>query len=81
MTGHGRLDILIGAVSALVLTWMVLIVALWTGRPQGKLLSESLPLLPDLLRLLRRLAADHTQPAGIRVRLGLLPAYWPHRST
>ncbi|MFE7213235.1 YkvA family protein [Streptomyces sp. NPDC057611] len=32
-------------------------------------------LLPDLVRLLRRLAADKTLPKGVRVRLGLLMAY------
>jgi uncharacterized membrane protein YkvA (DUF1232 family) len=32
-------------------------------------------LLPDLLRLLRRLAVDRSQPAGVRIRLGLLLAY------
>jgi uncharacterized membrane protein YkvA (DUF1232 family) len=31
--------------------------------------------LPDVLRLIRRLAADDTQPRGIRVRLALLLAY------
>jgi uncharacterized membrane protein YkvA (DUF1232 family) len=32
-------------------------------------------LLPDVLRLLRRLAADRGLPAGVRVRLILLVAY------
>jgi hypothetical protein len=41
------------------------------GRPKSKLLSESLRLLPDLLRLLRRLAADRSEPAGVRIQLGL----------
>ena len=31
--------------------------------------------LPDLLRLIRRLAADKTMPTGVRVRLGLLLIY------
>jgi uncharacterized membrane protein YkvA (DUF1232 family) len=31
--------------------------------------------LPDVLRLLRRLAADKTLPRGVRIRLALLLAY------
>jgi uncharacterized membrane protein YkvA (DUF1232 family) len=75
MTGYLWADVLIGAAVALMLTWLLLVIALAVGRPQGKLLSESMRLLPDLLRLLRRLAVDRSQPAGVRVRLGLLLAY------
>ncbi len=75
MTGYLWLDILIGAGAALLVTWVVLVIALLFGRPRGRLLAESLRLLPDLLRLLRRLAADNTQPTGVRVRLALLLAY------
>lgn len=44
-------------------------------RPCGGLLTEALRILPDLLRLLRNLAADKTMPPGVRVRLALLLAY------
>ncbi|WP_211274299.1 YkvA family protein [Streptomyces chattanoogensis] len=49
-----------------------LLIALLLIRPKGALLSEAVRLLPDLVRLLRRLAADKTLPRGVRVRLGLL---------
>jgi uncharacterized membrane protein YkvA (DUF1232 family) len=75
MTGYLWADVLIGAAVALMLTWLLLVIALTFGRPRGKLLSESMRRLPDLLRLLRRLAVDRSQPAGVRVRLGLLLAY------
>lgn len=75
MTTHTWLDVLIGVGIALVATWLLLVIGLALGRPKGKLLSESLRLLPDLLRLLRRLAADKNQPPGVRIRLGLLLAY------
>jgi uncharacterized membrane protein YkvA (DUF1232 family) len=75
MTGHLWLNVLISIAVALLLTWLLLVVALAAGRPKGKLLSESMRLLPDLLRLLRRLAVDRSQPAGVRVRLSLLLAY------
>jgi uncharacterized membrane protein YkvA (DUF1232 family) len=32
-------------------------------------------ILPDALRLIRRLAADRTLPRGVRIRLALLLAY------
>jgi uncharacterized membrane protein YkvA (DUF1232 family) len=75
MTGHHWLDLLMGIVAGVVGAWLLLVAALAVGRPKGGLLTEALRLLPDLLRLLRRLAADKTQPAGVRVRLALLLAY------
>jgi uncharacterized membrane protein YkvA (DUF1232 family) len=38
-------------------------------------LRDALRLLPDLVRLLRRLAADPALPRGVRIRLGLLLLY------
>ncbi len=75
MTGSFWWDLLIGVASALVLAWLALIVVLILVRPWGGLLREALRLLPDVLRLIRRLAADRTLPRGIRIRLGLLLAY------
>ncbi|MEU4249960.1 YkvA family protein [Amycolatopsis sp. NPDC026612] len=75
MTGSFWGDLLIGVGCALLLTWLVLIVALLVIRPRGGRLREALRLLPDVLRLIRRLAADKTLPRGVRVRLGLLLAY------
>jgi len=60
---------------ALLVAWAALVVALVVARPKGALLGEAMRLLPDLLRLLRRLAADRTLPRGVRVRLGLLMVY------
>jgi len=75
MTGYDWLDVLIGVGVALLITWLLFIAALAIGRPKGSMLTESLRLLPDLLRLLRRIAADKHQAAGVRVRLVLLLAY------
>ncbi|MFN6555421.1 YkvA family protein [Mycolicibacterium septicum] len=66
---------LLGLGAALLLSWLVLVVALLVVRPRGNLLSEALRLLPDLLRLIRRLAADKSLPRGVRIRLGLLVVY------
>ncbi len=66
---------LISIGSALLLAWVALLIALLIARPDRARLTEALRLLPDLLRLLRRLAADRALPRGVRIRLGLLLAY------
>jgi uncharacterized membrane protein YkvA (DUF1232 family) len=68
-------DILIAIGAGVLLAWVALIAALVIVRPPGGLLREALRLLPDVLRLLPRLAADRTLPRGVRVRLALLLAY------
>lgn len=64
------------AVAGLVLVYLLGLAALWWySRRQADAVTvrEALRLLPDLLRLVRRLAADPTLPRSIRWRLlGLL---------
>jgi uncharacterized membrane protein YkvA (DUF1232 family) len=55
--------------------WLALIIALWLGRPDEVRARDALRLLPDLVRLLRRLAGDSSLPRGVRVRLWLLLGY------
>ena len=64
-----------GAGAALLLAWIILVIALVAARPGRAQLAEALRLLPDLLRLIRRLAADRNLPRGVRIRLRLLLAY------
>ena len=68
-------DILIALGGAIVVGRLALIVALVVVRPKGSLLSESLRLLPDMVRLLKNLTTDRTLPRGVRVRLALLMLY------
>jgi len=75
VTGSPWWDALISVAAALVLTWLALVVVLIFARPRGGLLREALRLLPDVVRLIRRLAADTTLPRGVRVRLALLLGY------
>ena len=75
MTGSFWLDLLIGAGTALLLAWLALVVALVLARPRGALLTEALRLLPDVLRLIRRLAADPGLPRGVRIGLGAVLVY------
>jgi len=72
---HWWWQALISIAVALLLIWIALLIALLAANPGKAQLKEALRLLPDLLRLLRRLAADRTLPRGVRVRLGLLLVY------
>jgi uncharacterized membrane protein YkvA (DUF1232 family) len=69
------LRVLLAIGTALILIWLALVVALLVVRPKGSLLAEALRLLPDVLRLLRRLAGDRSLPRDMRVRLWLLLGY------
>jgi uncharacterized membrane protein YkvA (DUF1232 family) len=75
MTGSFWWDFAIGIAAALVLAWLALVIALAVARPRGGLLREAVRILPDVLRLIRRLAADPTLSRGVRVRVALLLAY------
>lgn len=68
----------IGALSGLLLLYAVLLMLLWGSarRHPGTVTARgALRLLPDVLRLLRRLAADRSLPVGVRVRLALVLVY------
>jgi uncharacterized membrane protein YkvA (DUF1232 family) len=69
------LKLLLGLGVALAVTWVLLLVGLALARPKGPMLREGMRLLPDLLRLLPRLARDPAVPRGVRVRLWLLLGY------
>lgn len=75
MWGSWWLDVLFGLAAGLVLVWIALVVVLIIARPRGGLLREALRLLPDLLRLLPRLAGDRGLPRSVRVALALLLGY------
>ncbi|TWF93342.1 YkvA family protein [Saccharopolyspora dendranthemae] len=66
---------LLGVAAGLLVVWLALVVVLLVMCPRKGMLSEALRLLPDTLRLLRRLAADPGMPRGVRIRLGGLLAY------
>ena len=64
-----------GAAAGLLLMWAGLLVVLWRAKPDGDGLRDALAVLPDVLRLVARLARDASLPRGLRVRLWLLLAY------
>ena len=68
-------QVLLSVIGGLLLLWLVMLAVLWRLRPDGMTTSAALRLLPDLVRLVGRLAADRDLPRGVRVRLWLLLAY------
>ena len=69
--------ILIGVAGGIVILWLALVAVLWRVRGRFDLdtLRGGARMLPDLLRLLRRLATDRSLPRGVRARLWLLIAF------
>lgn len=62
-------------VGSLLLLWLLMLALLWRAKPDDLTLRDAVRLVPDLLQLLKRLAADRTLPRGVRVRLVLLLGY------
>jgi uncharacterized membrane protein YkvA (DUF1232 family) len=71
----GWQELVLSVGAGLLLLWGVLLLLLWRARPPDLTVREALRLLPDLVRLVRRLAADRSLPRGVRVRLWLLLVY------
>lgn len=69
------LGIAAGVGAGLLLVWGALLLLLLRAAPDRGLLGQLLRLLPDLLRLIGRLARDPTLPRGVRIRLWLLLGY------
>lgn len=74
MTGDWWL-IPVGIAAALGVIWLALAITLWLAKPDDVGIRDMLRLLPDVLRLLKRLAADPEMPAGVRVGLVALLAF------
>ena len=72
---HDWWTIPLGIACGLVLLWAVFATVLWLTKPGDHDLRETLRLLPDVIRLIKRLAADPATPRGVRIRLVLLLGY------
>lgn len=71
-------ETVVGLVAGVLLAYAALLLMLWIyarRHPETVTMKDALRLLPELLRLIRRLAADRSVAWGVRVRLGLLLAY------
>ena len=60
---------------SLLALWLVGLAVLWLRRPDDLTVRDAVRLVPDVVRLVRRLAADPTLPRSVRVRLWLLLGY------
>lgn len=71
-------QILLSVLAGIALIYLVLLALLWRysrTHPETLNARDALRLLPDLLRLVRRLAADPTMPRAVRIQLVLLLVY------
>jgi uncharacterized membrane protein YkvA (DUF1232 family) len=64
-----------GIAVAIVLAWLVLVVALYATRPDDTTWADTARLIPDTFRLVRKLATDRTIPLRTRLPVWLLLAY------
>ena len=67
------------AVAAVVLVvivaWQLLVALLWLNRPPLEYILPALPLVPDVVRLVRSVRADPVTPGRSRLALGALLLY------
>ncbi len=68
-------SVALGLVAGLAMCWLALVVVVWRAKPADFGPREVARLLPDLMRLLARLAKDPTMPRGVRVRMALFTGY------
>jgi uncharacterized membrane protein YkvA (DUF1232 family) len=69
------LSIALSVIASLAIVWLVFLVVLLVTKPETSTLTETARIVPDALRLVRRLAADENLPRGVRIRLWCLLAY------
>lgn len=69
------LRLLVGIVVASGLSWIFFVVALVIFQPKGINFAEAKRLVPDIIRLLKRLVTDRDLAPGVRRRLALLLGY------
>ena len=71
-------QVLLGLLAGLLVAYLLLlglILGHARSHPDTVRLADALRLVPDLVRLLRRLAADRAMSRGVRIRLLLVLAY------
>lgn len=64
---------IVGIVVGLLTLWLVILAILWLARPRDANVRELIRVVPDVVRLVRRLLRDGAVPLAVRVALvGLL---------
>ena len=69
------LDLALSVVAGLVLIWLAFAVVLFVTRPEATTMVAAARIVPDTVRLVRRLAADRSVARGVRFRLWFLLGY------
>ena len=67
--------VLVAAVATLAIMWLALIAYVWIAKPDAASAREAVRTIPDIVRLVRRIAADRSLPSGVRGRLWVLIGY------
>jgi uncharacterized membrane protein YkvA (DUF1232 family) len=79
LTTTALVEVVLAALLGVILLWLALVATLCAvGRRERQsttTLRDALRLLPDVVRLLRRLAGDPDLPRGVRLRLGAVLVY------
>lgn len=65
----------LGAAAGLLLSWFAVAAVLWRTKPDEYAVRDAVRLLPDVIRMVKRLAVDPETPRGVRFRLVLLLGY------
>lgn len=68
-------QLLVGAVVAVALTWLVFLGMLLAFRPRGVDPREAVRLAPDLVRTIRSMSKDPTLSRGVKRWLGVVLVY------
>ena len=71
-------QVVLGVLAAVLVCWLTLVVTMYVaGRHESDsaTVADAVRLVPDVVRLIRRLARDPSLPRGVRIRLTLLIAY------
>lgn len=68
-------EVVLGIAAGLLACWLAFVVIVWRRRPSVASVKEATRMVPDVIRLTRRLASDRSLPRGVRVRLWLLVGY------
>lgn len=69
------MTILVGVVAAVVVLWLALLICFAILRPPGATLRDAVRIVPDVIRLVHRLACDRELSRGTRALVLLLLGY------
>ena len=66
---------LVVVLTSILAVWAILIGLLWVFRPRDVALGEVVRVIPDVVRLVRRLVSDRAVPISVKVALVVLLAW------